>query len=68
MKKSIQELKAEFVNFCVCEKKTNSFEITVIILRHTRNVNLLFKMDFKSAELLTKISFLLFFRAHLKNG
>ena len=39
------------------EKKKNSFEIHVIILRYTKNVNLPFKKDFKFAELLTKISF-----------
>ena len=34
MEKSIHELKAEFVYFCVCEKKTlNSFEIIVIIFK-----------------------------------
>ena len=42
---------------CVGEKKNNSFEITVIILRYTRNVNLLFKKDFKVVEVLTKTSF-----------
>ena len=44
---------------CVCErerKKINSF------------VNLLFKKDFKRAELLTKTSFFLYFRDHPKNG
>ena len=56
MEKSIPELKAEFV--CVQEKEI-SFEIHVIILRNTRNVNLPFKMDFKFAEPLTKISFFL---------
>ena len=56
MEKSIPELKAEFV--CVQEKEI-SFEIHVIILRNIRNVNLPFKMDFKLAEPLTKISFFL---------
>ena len=44
---------------CVCgrEKKNNGFEITVIILQHVTNVNLLFKKDFKNAGLLTKTSF-----------
>ena len=30
MKKSIHELKEEFVYLCVCEREKNSFEITVI--------------------------------------
>ena len=41
MDKSIHEVKAEFVYLCVRgRKKINSFsfEITVIILRHIRNV------------------------------
>ena len=33
MEKSIQELNAELGNFCVREKKINSFEITVIIFK-----------------------------------
>ena len=37
-------------------KKCNWFKITVIIIRYIRNVNLLFKKDFKIAELLTKTS------------
>ena len=40
------------------EKKNNSFEITVIILRYTTNVNLLFKKDFKIVEFLTKHPFI----------
>ena len=51
---------------CVWEKK-NSFEIHVIILRYMRNVNLPFKKDFKIAELLSKISFFLYFRDRPKN-
>ena len=39
------------------EKKINSFEIHVIILRYIKNVDLPFKKDFKFAELLTKHSF-----------
>ena len=39
MGKNIHEQKAEFVYFCVRERKNNSFEITVIILRYIRNVN-----------------------------
>ena len=46
MEKSIRELKVEFVHLCVREKKNNSFEITVIILGHIKNVNLLFKKNF----------------------
>ena len=60
MEKIIPELKVEFVCVCVCvRKKKNSFETHVFILRYIRNVNLPFKMDFKFAELLTKISFFL---------
>ena len=33
MGKSIHELKVEFVHLCVCEKKNNNLEITVIIFR-----------------------------------
>ena len=57
--------KAEFVclKVCVCvcvrEKKNNSFGITAIIFKAS---NPLFKKDFKSAELLTKTSFFLYFR------
>ena len=59
-------MKAEFVclGMCVCvvwEKRINSFDITV-------KVNLQFKIDFKSAELLTKTSFFLYFRDRPKNG
>ena len=62
MEKGIHELKAEFVHLYAWEReKINSFEITVIIFRHIRNVNLLFKKNFKSAELLTKTSFSLYF-------
>ena len=38
MEKSIHEPKAEFVYLCVREKKNNSLEISVIILRYIRNV------------------------------
>ena len=57
MEKNIHEFKVEFVYLCVGEKKNNSFEITVIILRYTRNVNVLFKKDFKITERLTKHPF-----------
>ena len=40
MEKNIHEFKVEFVSLCVGEEKNNSFEITVIILRYTKNVNL----------------------------
>ena len=64
--KSIPQLKAKFVRVWN-KKKKNSFEIHVIILRYIRNVNLPFKKDFKFAELLTKISFFLYFRDRSKN-
>ena len=67
MEKSIHGFKVEFVYLCVGEKKNNSFEIAVIILRYIINDNK-FKNDFKIAELLTKTSFFLYFRDQLKNG
>ena len=55
-------------NLCTCaRKKNNSFEITVIIFKLYKNANLLFKKDFKIAELLTKISFLFYFRGCPQN-
>ena len=69
MEKSIPELKAKFVCImCGGEKKNNSFEIHIIILRYIKNVNLSFKKDFKFAELLTKTSFSLYFRDLPENG
>ena len=68
IEKSIHKFKVEFEYLCVGEKKNNRFEITVIILRYTKNVNLLFKQDFKIAKLLTKTSFFLYFRDRPKNG
>ena len=60
MEKSIHELKPEFVYLLVWEReKLSSFEIIVIIFKAYKNVNLQFKKDFKSAELLTKISLFL---------
>ena len=53
---------------CVGEKKNNSFEIIVILLRYIRNVNFLLVRDFKIAELLTKTPFFLYFRDRPKNG
>ena len=66
-KKSIHGLKAEFVclNVCVCvrerekEKRNNSFGITAIIFKASIP---LFKKNFKSAVILTKTSFFLYFR------
>ena len=56
--KSTAELKAEFVCIMnVGEKKNNSFEIHVIILRHIKNINLPIKKNFKFAQLLTKTPF-----------
>ena len=63
MENSIHEFKVEFVYLCVGE---NSFVITVIILRYIRNVNPIFRKDFKIAELLTKTSFSLYFVTLLK--
>ena len=63
MEKSIHEIKVEFVYLCVREKK-----ITVITLRYIKNVNLLFKKDFKIAEVLMKTSFFLYCRDRPLNG
>ena len=52
---------------CVREKKI-SFKIHLITLIDIRNVNLLFKKDFKFAELLTKPSFFAYFRDIPENG
>ena len=55
MKKLTQGLKAGFGYLCVWEnKRFNTFKVTIIIFLGIRNVNLLFKKDFKSVELLTK--------------
>ena len=72
MEKSIHKLKAELcvcacVCVCVCVCVRVRKELTALIsllsfLRHKRNVNLLFKIDLQSAELLTKTSFFLYFR------
>ena len=56
MEKSIHELKAEFMFLILWKKKISSLEITVIINKDVRNLNLLFK----SAEILTKPFFFLF--------
>ena len=65
--KNIPELKPEFACVCVREKKI-SFKIHLITLIDIRNVNLLFKKDFKFAELLTKPSFFAYFRDIPENG
>ena len=59
MEKCIPKLKVEFVCIMCGGEKKKCFEIYVIILRYTRNVNLSFKKDFKFAELLTKTFFFL---------
>ena len=48
--------------------ENNSLEITKSFIRNISNVNLLFKKNFKSAQLLTKASFFIYFRDHPKNG
>ena len=48
-------------------REKNSFEIHIIILRYIRNVDILFKKDFKFAELFTKTSFFFYFRDRPKN-
>ena len=68
MEKSIHELKAEFAYLILWEKKNSSLEITVIMFKVYKNVNLLFKKNFKSAGLPTKASFFLYFRDRPKNG
>ena len=68
MEKSTHELKADFVYLILWERKINSFEITVINFKYLRNVNLLLKKNFKSAELLTKGSFFLYIRDSPKYG
>ena len=58
-------------NVYLCKWKrneNNSLEITKSFIRNISNVNLLFKKDFKSAQLLTKASFFIYFRDHPKNG
>ena len=59
-------------NLCVCvcgrEKKLTALKLLWSFLRYIKNVNLQFKKDFKSAELLTKTYFFLYFRDRSKNG
>ena len=69
MEKSIHEQKAEFLYLCVREKKNNTFEISVIILRYIRNENLSYsKRILKFQNYLQKTSFFLYFRRRPKNG
>ena len=67
MEKSIHELKAEFVYLILWEKKVSSLKLLQSFSRYLRNVNILFKKNFKSAELLTKASFFLYVRERPKN-
>ena len=68
-RKNIQEEKAEFVYLCVGEKKNNSFEISVIILRYIRYVNHSYSIRIlKLQSFLEKTSIFLFFRGRPKNG
>ena len=57
-------------NLCIClcggVKKINGFRITVITFKAYKNVNLQFKNNFKSAELLTKTSFYFILETVLK--
>ena len=55
----------------VCDRekrKINSFQITVIIFKVNKKYKSSIKKDFKSTELLTKLSFFLYFRDRSKNG
>ena len=54
-------------NLCICvwEKRNNRFEITVIILRYIRNLNL-FKKDFKLQNFLLKHTFFFNLKTVLK--
>ena len=67
MEKSIPEQKAEFVYCCVREKK-NKFEISTIILRYIRNINLSYsKLILKLQNFLQKTSFFLYLTGRPKN-
>ena len=69
MEKSIHEQKAEFLYLCVREKKNNTFEISVIILRYIRNENLSYsKRILKLQNFQQKQYFFLYFRGCTKNG
>ena len=68
MEKSIHELKVEVVHLCVRErKKSNSFEITVIIFRAYKKCKSPVQKEFLKG-LLTNTSFFLYFRDRPKNG
>ena len=66
VEKSIHKLKGEFAYLGVREKRNNSFEITVIILRYIGNVNLLFKKVLKLQNFLLKYPFSFILEAVLK--
>ena len=69
MEKSNHEQKAEFVYCCIREKKNNSFEISIIILRYIRNVNLSYStLILKLPNFLQKTSFFLYLTGRPKNG
>ena len=68
MEKNIHEQKAESVYLCVGEKK-NSFEISVIILRYLRNVNLSYSREIlKLQKFFKKTYFFLYFTGRPKNS
>ena len=50
------------------EMKITVQKLQQSFIRNISNVNLLFRKDFKSAQLLTKTSFFIYFRDHPKNG
>ena len=69
MEKNIYESKAGLVYLCLRERKNNSFEIFLIILRYIRNVNLSYsKRNLKLQNFLKKTSFFLYLRERPKNG
>ena len=59
--KNIHEQKAEFVYFCVIEKKKNRFEISVIILRYIRNENLSYSKRILKLQNFLQKTYLFFF-------
>ena len=61
MEKSIHELKADVLYLILWDKKINSFEIAAIILKVFKKCKSVIQKNFKSAELLTKASFFLYF-------
>ena len=67
--KKVSMSKVEFVSLCVREKKNNSFEISVIILRYMRILYLFYsKRILKLQNFLQKASFFLYLRGLPKNG